>query len=97
MKIDLHCHSKYSHDSYLEPYELIEQAVKRDMDGVCFTEHHSIVASWPVEKIETPEGFYIFRGIEVSTDRGHLLVYGVKDDSWNIWSRNNYLLCIEVI
>ena len=97
MKIDLHCHSKYSYDSYLEPYELIEQAVKRDMDGVCFTEHHSIVASWPVEKVETPEGFYIFRGLEVSTDRGHLLVYGVKDDSWNIWSRNNYLVCIEVI
>ncbi len=91
MRIDLHCHSKYSHDSYLEPEELIEQAIKMNLDGVCFTEHHSLTASLPVEKIQIPEEFYIFRGLEISTDGGHLLVYGVKDDSWNIWSGNSYL------
>jgi hypothetical protein len=91
MRIDLHCHSKYSHDSYLEPEELIEQAIKMNLDGVCFTEHHSLTASLPVEKIQIPEGFYVFRGLEISTGGGHLLVYGVKDDSWNIWSRNSYL------
>ncbi len=91
MRIDLHCHSKYSHDSYLEPEELIEQAINMNLDGVCFTEHHSLTASLPVEKIQIPEEFYIFRGLEISTGGGHLLVYGVKDDSWNIWSRNSYL------
>ena len=91
MRIDLHCHSKYSHDSYLEPEELIEQATNMNLDGVCFTEHHSLTASLPVEKIQIPEEFYIFRGLEISTGGGHLLVYGVKDDSWNIWSRNSYL------
>jgi len=39
MKIDLHCHSKYSQDNYLEPEEVIEQAIKMNLDGVCFTEH----------------------------------------------------------
>jgi hypothetical protein len=97
MKIDLHCHSKYSLDTYFEPETLIEQAIKMNLDGVCFTEHYSVKASWPVEKIKVPKGFYIFRGIEISTGSGHLLAYGLKDDSWNIWSRNNYLNVIDII
>ncbi len=28
MKIDLHCHTKYSKDNYLEHEELIEQALR---------------------------------------------------------------------
>ena len=97
MKVDLHCHSKYSHDTYFEPEVLIVQAIKMGLDGVCFTEHHSFRASWPVEKIKIPEGFYIFRGTEISTDHGHLLAYGLKDDSWNISPRSNYLNIFDVI
>jgi predicted metal-dependent phosphoesterase TrpH len=97
MKIDLHCHSKYSYDNYLEPEELIQQAIKRHLDGVCFTEHHSMTLSSPVEKMSVPEGFYLFRGLEISTDQGHLLVYGLKDDAWNKWSRNNYLDASAVV
>jgi hypothetical protein len=97
MRIDLHCHSRYSSDNYLEPEELIEQAIKMNLEGVCFTEHHSMMPSWPLEKIRIPEGFYVFRGLEISTDRGHLLVYGVKDDSWNIWSSHTYLNAFRVI
>lgn len=97
MRIDLHCHSKYSEDNSLEPEELIEQAIKIGLDGVCFTEHHSIISLWPLERIKIPEGFYVFRGVEISTDRGHLLVYGVEDDSWNIWTSHNYLNTIQVI
>jgi len=33
----------------------------------------------------------VLRGVEISTDRGHLLAFGVEDDGWNVWSRNNYL------
>ena len=49
------------------------------------------------EKIKIPEGFYIFRGTEISTDHGHLLAYGLKDDSWNISPRSNYLNIFDVI
>jgi hypothetical protein len=97
MRIDLHCHSKYSQDNFLEPEELIEQAIRIGLDGVCFTEHYSMIPLWSLEKIKAPEGFYIFRGVEISTGRGHLLAYGVKDDSWNIWSSNNYLDVFRVI
>jgi predicted metal-dependent phosphoesterase TrpH len=97
MRIDLHCHSKFSHDSYFEPEALIEEAINKKLDGVCFTEHYSMNASFPVEKIKVPDGFFVFRGLEISTNQGHLLVYGVRSDEWNIWARNNYLDCIEVM
>ena len=90
MRIDLHCHSKYSLDNYFEPEQLIKQALKMNLDGVCFTEHYSLEASMPVTEINVPKGFSVFRGLEISTDKGHLLVYGLKDDSWNTWSMNNY-------
>ncbi len=91
MKIDLHCHSKYSGDNYLEPEALVEQALLCRLDAVCFTEHHSIEASRPVEKIKVPEGFFIFRGVEIATDPRHLLAFGLPDDRWNLWQRSNYL------
>jgi predicted metal-dependent phosphoesterase TrpH len=97
MRIDLHCHSKYSGDSHLEPEEVIEQAVKLNLDGVCFAEHYSMMPFCPLEKIKIPEGFYVFRGVEISTDRGHLLAYGLKDDSWNIWTSHNYLNTLQVM
>jgi hypothetical protein len=56
-----------------------------------------MIPLWPLERIRIPEGFYVFRGVEISTDHGHLLVYGLKDDSWNIWSSHTYLNASQVI
>ena len=53
--------------------------------------------SWPIGRMRIPENILVFRGIEVSTDSGHLLVYGVSDDSWNLWGRNNYLKLAKVV
>jgi predicted metal-dependent phosphoesterase TrpH len=97
MKIDLHCHTRYSNDNFLEPRDLISSARSRGLDGVVVTEHHSFDASRPVEMVARNEGFLVLRGVEVSTDRGHLLLYGVSDDSWNAWGRNNYLRAADVI
>ncbi len=97
MKIDLHCHSRYSNDNFLDPETVVRQAIHRGLDGVCFTEHHSYEASLAIEKLVVPDGFLVLRGVEVATNSGHVLVYGLRDDSWNIWSRNNYLDFEEVI
>lgn len=97
MIIDLHCHSKFSQDNHLEPEDLIRRAKELGLDGVCFTEHHSIQCSWPLERMKLPERFLVFRGVEISTDCGHLLVYGLKDDSWNTWGRNSYLKLPRII
>lgn len=94
--IDMHCHSVFSQDNHLDPVDLVERAVELGLDGVCFTEHHSVEASLPVEAIERPDGFMLFRGVEISTDAGHVLVYGLSDDSWNVWGRDLHLDLAEV-
>lgn len=97
MWIDCHCHTKYSYDNWLEPVDLIRRAKALGLDGVCITEHYSYEASRPVEQVARDEGFLVLRGVEIATDRGHMLAYGMQDDGWNIWGRDNYLPMNEVI
>jgi predicted metal-dependent phosphoesterase TrpH len=97
MWIDTHCHTKHSYDNWLEPLDLIRRAKALGLDGVCITEHYSYEASEPVERIGREEGLLVLRGVEIATDRGHLLAYGVVDDSWNVWNRDSYLPLVEVI
>jgi hypothetical protein len=91
MWIDTHCHTKYSYDNWLEPADLVRRARGLGLDAICVTEHYSYEASAPVEEVARGEGMLLLRGVEVSTDRGHLLVFGVEDDSWNRWGRDTYL------
>lgn len=95
MLIDLHCHTKYSEDNNLDPSELIHKALERGLDAVCITEHDSFLASEPVERIAEREGFPVFRGVEINTDRGHILAFGVKDDSWK--ETRGYYSRIEIV
>jgi predicted metal-dependent phosphoesterase TrpH len=97
MWIDTHCHTKYSYDNWLEPLDLIRRAKALGLDGAVITEHYSYEASAPVEQVGRDEGFLILRGVEIATDKGHLLAYGVEDDGWNIWGRDSYLPLEEVI
>jgi len=97
MWIDTHCHTKYSYDNWLEPVALIRRARALGLDGVVITEHYSYEASAPVEAIARDEGLLLLRGVEIATERGHLLAYGVEDDSWNIWGRDNWLPMAAVI
>jgi predicted metal-dependent phosphoesterase TrpH len=97
MWIDTHCHTKYSYDNWLEPLDLIRRAKALGLDGAVITEHYSYEASAPVEQVGRDEGFLILRGVEIATDKGHLLAYGVTDDGWNIWGRDTYLPLEEVI
>ncbi|MCP4024625.1 MAG: PHP domain-containing protein [Desulfobacteraceae bacterium] len=91
MKIDLHCHSKYSCDNSFDPQRLIQEAALIGLDGICITEHDSVEASKPYANLETPEGFLIFRAVEISTQMGHMLAYGLEDDSWDQRGRFRYI------
>ena len=97
MWIDCHCHTRHSYDNWLEPVDLVRRAKNLGLSGVGITEHHSYEAAEPVERIGREEGLLVLRGVEISTDCGHLLAYGVRDDGWNIWGRNNYIPLREVI
>jgi len=91
MWIDCHCHTRFSNDNWLEPIDLVRRARELGLDGLVVTEHHSVDASEPAARIGRDEGLLVLRGVEISTDRGHLLAYGLVDDSWNVWGRNNYI------
>lgn len=79
MLIDLHTHTRtLSADSSLEPYDLIATARIRGLDGVCFTDHDR---AWPAEKIaqlREQHDFLVLSGMEVSTNYGHVLVFGLS-------------------
>jgi predicted metal-dependent phosphoesterase TrpH len=82
MIIDLHLHTIYSGDSLVAPEDLIEQALQIGLDGICVTEHGSLRASETVEEFALGTPLKVFRGIEASTDLGHILVYGVTVEQW---------------
>lgn len=77
-KIDLHVHSTLGGDSAIRPEEVVAQARRAGLDGVCITEHHSYDLSKPFEAIARMEKFPIFRGLEYRAAEGHLLIYGVR-------------------
>ncbi len=77
-KIDLHVHSQLGGDSAIAPEDVVSQAKRMGLDGVCITEHHSYDLSQPFEAISKREKFSIFRGLEYRAAEGHLLIYGVR-------------------
>jgi predicted metal-dependent phosphoesterase TrpH len=97
MWIDCHCHTRYSYDNWLEPVDLVCRAKALGLDAVVITEHYSYDASAPVEAVGREEGLLVLRGVEIATDAGHLLAYGIEDDGWNIWGQNQYLPLPAVI
>jgi predicted metal-dependent phosphoesterase TrpH len=77
--IDLHCHTKvHSPCSALTPEALVRAAQARGLDGVCMTEHDAL---WPPEEIARVAAemrFLVLRGMEVTTEVGHVLVFGLE-------------------
>ncbi len=82
MLIDLHCHTlPRSRCSALKPEQLIDLARSRGLDGVCLTEHDAL---WPPDELaELCERtrFPVFSGIELTTDMGHVLAFGLSSGS----------------
>lgn len=68
LKIDMHVHSEKSYDSNQTLCEIAEACKKSGTDAVCITDHDSFYQG---ERIVN--GIYFYPGIEISTDKGHLL------------------------
>jgi len=78
MLIDLHTHTRpLSHDSLLSPDELIDAAKAAGLDAVCLTEHDF---TWEPEKVRDlarRHAFTVIPGIEVNTEDGHIIAFGL--------------------
>lgn len=79
MLIDLHNHTwPRSHDSVLDPADLVDRAREAGLDGICLTEHDTIWNPDDAQKLAEEKGFLVIAGIEISTDDGHILAFGVE-------------------
>ena len=84
---DLHLHTQvYSDCSFIDPAELVRQAVRVGLGGIALTEHGM---RWPEEKLDSlrrladPEGLILINGQEILASsrngmEGEYLVFGVK-------------------
>jgi len=77
--IDLHCHTfPLSDDSFLSPDQLIERAKAVGLDGVCLTEHDVAWEPHKIRDLAKRHNFLVIPGIEVNTEEGHILVFGLS-------------------
>lgn len=85
MIIDLHTHTKpLSDDSYLEPAELIQRAKQTGLDAVCLTEHDWFWKKDDIDRLSQEHDFLVLPGVEMNTDEGHLLVFGLEEYSFGM-------------
>lgn len=79
MLLDLHNHTwPRSHDSVLDPDDLVERAKGLGLDGVCLTEHDAVWDPTEVAAMAERHEFVVLPGVEISTDDGHILAFGVE-------------------
>ena len=81
MNIDLHIHTApLSACSYIDPRELIQEARRLKLDGICLTEHQVVWDRAEVDRLAEEAGIRIFRGNEFTTNQGDILVFGFYED-----------------
>lgn len=72
MKYDLHIHSKYSSDGFLDPLKIVKIAIKNGLNGIAITDHDTIKGGLKTKEYET-EDFKVIIGEEVTTSRGEII------------------------
>jgi hypothetical protein len=86
LKIDLHLHTLYgSACAYMDPDQLISQAKLIGLDGVCITEHNQLWDQAAIERLRDKHNFLIIGGVEVSTDLGEILVFGLHQSVLQVY------------
>ncbi len=78
MLIDLHSHTMVGgSDSSISPEDLVMEAKKQGLDGICFTEHG---ANWDWAKFKefaAAQDIVVLHALEVDTDVGHVGSFGL--------------------
>lgn len=78
MLIDLHCHTRpLSQCSALSPEQVVALARARGLDGICLTEHDRWWDLAVLDELRERTAFPIFHGVELTTDIGHVLAFGL--------------------
>ncbi len=74
MRLDLHMHSRYSCDSFMDINRMIKIAKKIGLDGIAITDHNRL------PRVKAQEGkFYIIPGEEILTRRGEVIGHNLTE------------------
>lgn len=68
----------YSACSALTPEALARAALAAGLDGICVTEHDALWPAADAEDLARAFGLVVVRGMEVTTDVGHVLAFGLS-------------------
>ena len=75
---DLHIHTtKGSSDSSLTPEEMVLEADRLGLRGLCITEHSGPWDRHEFQKFAALHSVVLIRAMEVETDMGHMLAFGL--------------------
>ncbi len=77
--VDLHLHTnRGSADSNLSPKDLVERARAIGIGAVCITEHDNMWEAREMAAMVADSGLLFLRGMEVTTDMGHVGAFGLE-------------------
>jgi len=81
MIIDLHVHTSPASPCSSAPVDqLVEEAKRIGLDGICLTDHNFLWDPGLVEGLRQKHGFLVMRGNEITTDQGDMVVFGLYKD-----------------
>jgi len=76
--VDMHVHTvRGAADSSLTLDQLIEEATRIGLTGVNISEHDRVWDAYQLDEFRQKSGLFVSRGMEVSTDMGHMIVIGL--------------------
>ncbi len=69
-KIDLHCHTRFSPDSFTRPEELVTRCVATKLDHIAITDHNTIDGAVEVKRLAP---FEVIIGEEIKSSGGEII------------------------
>ncbi len=80
MQIDMHVHTNVSFDSKIKIGILLKKMKFLELDGIAITDHDSITGIPKAKELAKNYGVKVFSAVEITTRKGHILVYGVEEN-----------------
>ena len=79
--VDLHMHTfPASQCSSSSADDMLKEAIRIGLNAVCFTDHNYVWQPADIKDLSEKHGIPLFRGNEITTDQGDMLVFGMYED-----------------
>ena len=75
---DLHVHTCYSPDGYEKPERIARYLKSKGFRGMAIVDHHTTKGA--AKAFREIKDFVIIPGVEINTEQGHILAFGIMED-----------------